>query len=633
MFESQIVQLKAIVRTEMEKAGYGISKLITDSITKRILKSKVWTYVSAVEFFDDPGNTAFVDLRSGKVRLEIGFFDKYLNSIEDVLYLIIHERNHLILNYCYHSDIWSANCEAGHEFEGFVEDAFINPMVNRVVKSDLPTRYYIKNKSSQKLHTVLLTSDSRSVRKMYGPEIADLHRMLWHSPTDKVPDFGKEWLPAMLIWLGQESKEREKEQKEKDKQESKQSKQESKTPAPGMSGSDDNDDDNDEAQESDDDSSSGSGKGEQEKEDKPSKSEGKGKKKDPQGNDDDETDESEDESEDSSSDSDSDTGKDDNDNDNDDDDEDDLGTQLIKGNDDDDLSNDLEETAQELLDKFVDLVQKAVQQQQQEQPEPNIQNDLMISTGYGSGRNRPRPILIEALQPKSELMKAISTLDNDEKKVLRDRAAVQSEAGLNLAGIDKAMDWFSSSMKQNENGIGASSPIIPSHISKRDVMSIAQGQIPVIWQGKFASPNKKAKLYMDVSGSMESYLGLIPYIYGRMIEHVDEIFEFSTWVVRVAPEDKFYYSTGGTDFDPVAEHIIDQGIDSIIVISDGEATMSEARFEKLAQQVQQMIYIIFKGSYDEDDPDRYEDPWKNLAERVGGKVVSGIWSGPKTLVE
>ena len=115
---------------------------------------------------------------------------------------------------------------------------------------------------------------------------------------------------------------------------------------------------------------------------------------------------------------------------------------------------------------------------------------------------------------------------------------------------------------------------------------------------------------------MDSYLGLIPYLFDRLMEHVDEIFEFSTVIVKVDPGDTYYYTTGGTSFNTVAEHILNRDFQSVIVITDGCGNLSEDLTERLRNHLDYCVYIKIGGT-------RYQKDtgWGKVANQVIHIVV------------
>ena len=68
---------------------------------------------------------------------------------------------------------------------------------------------------------------------------------------------------------------------------------------------------------------------------------------------------------------------------------------------------------------------------------------------------------------------------------------------------------------------------------------------------------------------MNIYYGYIPYIYDALRRIRGRIYQFSTEVVEADPDDRFLHTTGGTDFDQVAAHILERKTRSLILVSDG----------------------------------------------------------------
>ncbi len=95
------------------------------------------------------------------------------------------------------------------------------------------------------------------------------------------------------------------------------------------------------------------------------------------------------------------------------------------------------------------------------------------------------------------------------------------------------------------------------------------------------------------------------------MEHVDEIYEFSTEVVKVDPNDNYYYSTGGTSFKMLARYILEKGFQSVIIISDGVSSLSKDLTEKLNNQLEFCAYIKIGSA-----SSRREKTWENVADQV-----------------
>jgi hypothetical protein len=155
------------------------------------------------------------------------------------------------------------------------------------------------------------------------------------------------------------------------------------------------------------------------------------------------------------------------------------------------------------------------------------------------------------------------------------------------------------------------SSTVPNRISKRDLNAVRLGGIPVMWNTTYESVENQTKLYMDVSGSMEDYLGLIPYLFDRLSEHVDQIFEFSDTIVPVDPHDQFYYTTDGTDFIAVARHILHNQFSSIIIITDGNGRWSPELTNQLNNQLESCVYVKIRRSHSSEKRN-----WDHVADQV-----------------
>jgi len=101
---------------------------------------KILKYIRHIAF--DPNvPTAVVNFRKGDLKIGAGFFLEHIEGPEDLLFILIHERNHLILRSLY-PDV----SPAGYPplLFNFGEDAFINAISRRYVPSTLPERFYKK---------------------------------------------------------------------------------------------------------------------------------------------------------------------------------------------------------------------------------------------------------------------------------------------------------------------------------------------------------------------------------------------------------------------------------------------------------------------------------------------------------
>ena len=121
-----------------------------------------------------------------------------------------------------------------------------------------------------------------------------------------------------------------------------------------------------------------------------------------------------------------------------------------------------------------------------------------------------------------------------------------------MQGVEKAIRGILSD-QAIEKAYQGYSIQVPALISRKNLLSLSLGDFPVIWDKGFEVKAPPIDLYVDVSGSMNVYYGYIPYIYDALRRVRGRIFQFSTEVVEADPEDRWLHTTGGTDFDRVAE--------------------------------------------------------------------------------
>lgn len=556
MFEQDIVKLKGVLgRKEYEKAGYQLTEIILKAYEQRVLKSRIWTYVAKVEF-DKSVTTAQINLKTGFVTFGVDFFIKRINSIEDLLFLIIHERNHYILEHSiWRSDLYYLRLSLPAPLPSLIEDAFINGAANRTSPSKISDRFYKHNSIA-----VILTSDSKGVRGVFkNKEIGMVHAQLWDT-SESLPDFGK-FSDLLIRWFlqkeKQESREHEKQrqQAQEDQMQSDPDDGDGKDQAntAGGQNSEPNQNVNDNDQ------------GKNHNEDKPKDNARQEEENSTAGN--------------------------------------------AEG---EDEGGDFEECGEDDFKSEIETEAEAIT------PIVEGQHDTSVALGdkksvnpavYSESGAQVHGRKIEALTPKSEIDKALATLTRKE----REQFSVQRS--FDISQLDTFISDFQC-LRAGQDGLQGYTNTVPHRISKRDINSIQMGGMPVIWNASYEGFEKHTKLYMDVSGSMDSYLGLIPYLFDRLMEHVDEIFEFSTVIVKVDPQDTYYYTTGGTSFNAVAKHILNRCFQSVIVITDGCGNLSEDLAEKLHNQLDYCVYVRIGGT-------QYQKAtgWEQVANQVIPIVV------------
>ena len=112
-----------------------------------------------------------------------------------------------------------------------------------------------------------------------------------------------------------------------------------------------------------------------------------------------------------------------------------------------------------------------------------------------------------------------------------------------------------------------------------------------MWQKRMGVERPFIDLYVDVSGSMERFYGYIPYLYDALKHVMGRIFQFSTQVAQVEHDDSFLLTTGGTQFNCVAQHMIEHQIRAAILLSDGQSYLTTENTEVLKSQLEHLVYI------------------------------------------
>jgi len=143
-----------------------------------------------------------------------------------------------------------------------------------------------------------------------------------------------------------------------------------------------------------------------------------------------------------------------------------------------------------------------------------------------------------------------------------------------------------------------SSPI-PVSPGKRDLVLLAAGVYPVYFHNRTTQLMTKRRgiaVYLDVSGSVNDQLPKITGILRNMQDDVETVFLFSNKVVEIPFSELVnrgkVKTTFGTDFDCVAESILERGFDKAVVITDGYATLSEDNLARLKRAAVRILTIL-----------------------------------------
>jgi predicted metal-dependent peptidase len=233
------------------------------------------------------------------------------------------------------------------------------------------------------------------------------------------------------------------------------------------------------------------------------------------------------------------------------------------------------------------------QEERKDQKEEEKQNKPKFKKGIGdfisdADINNLCAEITHQAGHSTELTKKVTTLVNNKNKEVKE--------ALNYALMTGIKSKIVSSIGYTTKP--ARSVVMPSELSKTDLVKLAGGYYPVFFSSKMPE-NKKSRvnIYLDVSGSCSKY---IPWMYS-CIKELYRIADvncllFSNKVVpitRAQLEKGEIISTGGTDFDCIVKHTIKEGdVQKAIIFTDGEANIEDMHVKIIQDLKIQYIAVI-----------------------------------------
>jgi hypothetical protein len=154
---------------------------------------------------------------------------------------------------------------------------------------------------------------------------------------------------------------------------------------------------------------------------------------------------------------------------------------------------------------------------------------------------------------------------------------------------------------------------IPVRPSKRDLVLLAAGIWPCYFHNRLSKLQKRDRglaIYLDVSGSVNEYLPKILGILKSLRKEITTIFQFSNKVVETSFETLLkgnIQTTFGTDFNCVAQSILERGFDKAVIITDGYASMSDELKEQLRKHGLATLTILFDDAQTSEDFAQFGD--------------------------
>lgn len=141
-----------------------------------------------------------------------------------------------------------------------------------------------------------------------------------------------------------------------------------------------------------------------------------------------------------------------------------------------------------------------------------------------------------------------------------------------------------------------SSPILPTKLFQSDIFRLLYGDDIVIWKNRkktYKFNKMLLPIYLDVSGSTTPYLPEIIKLLVNIKDELDYVWGFSNEVVLHTKEDlkqRKISSTGGTDFDCVINHALENKFNHIVVITDGDAYTEH---KQKVKDIKSVVTILF----------------------------------------
>jgi len=145
---------------------------------------------------------------------------------------------------------------------------------------------------------------------------------------------------------------------------------------------------------------------------------------------------------------------------------------------------------------------------------------------------------------------------------------------------------------------------------RRDFVSLAVRKPQVIYHSNPSwQEGKGVKVYFDVSGSMNQHLALVLSLLDMITDHISyPLYAFSVGVQPVTKQQlarRKITSLGGTDFDSLAKHIISNRHEKVLLLTDGEAEISEHLARQLRRNHKIITVLSSMGS--EDSAERFSE--------------------------
>lgn len=139
---------------------------------------------------------------------------------------------------------------------------------------------------------------------------------------------------------------------------------------------------------------------------------------------------------------------------------------------------------------------------------------------------------------------------------------------------------------------------VTSRMSRTDLVKLSRGYVPILWDSykkKIEFKNRLSPIYLDLSGSVTSFLPKVINLVANIDKSLTYIWGFSTEVHKHTIKDLTsgkLITTGGTDLNCVLDHAKKNNYSRIVVLTDGFVGSISAS-HKDASWLKEVITILF----------------------------------------
>lgn len=128
-------------------------------------------------------------------------------------------------------------------------------------------------------------------------------------------------------------------------------------------------------------------------------------------------------------------------------------------------------------------------------------------------------------------------------------------------------------------------------MSARELVYITGGYSPPAYHQNVEKRAQKIVVYVDVSSSMDAYWKLLTKLMKMLADQAGDVYQFSSDLALTDAHKSVLFTTGMTDYNIVAQHIVNEGFTSVIVLTDHTAHIRAELIELLGQQLE-TLYLI-----------------------------------------